>query len=117
GKAPPRRAIPKYEHAPVDEGCAEQGAENGRREDERRPPRDVRADDRERGRRQPQLERGPEVIPVEADRLRDELADRALGRRQRDRTKLRHREDGSAAMRPARRKGGGPRRASRRSAP
>jgi hypothetical protein len=35
----------------------------------------------EQGNRQPEHERTPEMLPVEPDRVGDELADRAIGRR------------------------------------
>ena len=52
----------------------------------------------EHGDRQPERQRAPEVVAVEADRLRDQLADRALAGRQR-RRQLRHRAPRAAGAR------------------
>ena len=115
---PPRSGtLLKHEHAGTDEGRAQECAEQRRRQHEGNEARDVRPDDGERRRREAERQTSPEVLPVEADRLHHQLADRPLGGRQRGWTRLSHGRDGSAAMRPALRRGGARRHASPRSDP
>src|SRR5262249_38238549 len=78
----------------TDVGRAQDGAEQGRGEDDRNGAWDVRADDRERRGCETERQALPEVLAVEADRLADELTDRPLGRRQCCWTRLGHRRGG-----------------------
>jgi hypothetical protein len=86
--APRRRAAAEDDRARVHERGAEQRAVERRREEEARLPGDVRRHEGEESRRHADHEAAGEVVAVEADALRDELADGAVLRRERGRPGL-----------------------------